>query len=67
MLSPINTVPFPTQYPAAPQDDAALQRKKRSIDAPRSQLEPQESDGSARNSRRTGSGGLDSLGKGNLL
>ncbi|KAE9657963.1 hypothetical protein EJD88_07620 [Pseudomonas sp. PB105] len=67
MLSPINSAVPPLQYPAAPQDDAALQRKKRSIDEPRSQLEPQESDGSARNSRRTGSGGLDSLGKGNLL
>lgn len=66
MLSPINFTPLPPQYPTTPQDDAALQRKKRSIDDPHSQLEPQESDGSTRNRRHRG-GGLDSLGKGNLL
>jgi hypothetical protein len=67
MLSPINSALYPLQYPAAPQDDAPLQRKKRSMDAAQSQMGPQASDGSARNSRRTGSGGLDSLGNGNLL
>jgi len=66
MISSINAVQLPPQNPTAPQDEATLQRKKRSIEAPQSQLEPQEADGSARN-RRTGSGGLDSLGRGNLL
>ncbi|WP_053132112.1 hypothetical protein [Pseudomonas sp. MIACH] len=66
MISSINTVQLPAQYPPAPQDDAAPQRKKRSIEELQSQLEPQESDGSARD-RRTGSGSLDSLGRGNLL
>ncbi|WP_431700828.1 hypothetical protein [Pseudomonas sp. BR20] len=65
MLSPINATPLPAYLPIAPQDDTVLQRKKRSLETPQSQLEPQASDGSSR--RRHGSGGLDSLGKGNLL
>ncbi|CRM44536.1 hypothetical protein FIV41_24540 [Pseudomonas marginalis] len=65
MLSSINATPLPPPPPTTPQDDTALQRKKRSIEDPQLQLEPQEADGSSRNRPR--SGGLDSLGKGNLL
>lgn len=65
MLSSINATPLPPLPPTAPQDATALQRKKRSIEEPQSQLEPQEADGSSRS--RPKSGGLDSLGKGNLL
>lgn len=66
MLGPINSPPLPAQYPTAPNDDAPLQRNKRSIDGPQSQLEPQDADGSARDGRHRNTGSLDSLGKGNL-
>ncbi|QHF46873.1 hypothetical protein PspS35_24925 [Pseudomonas sp. S35] len=58
---------YPTANPPQPHDDAALQRKKRSIDAPQSQLEPHAHDGSSGSRRHRGGSGLDSLGKGNLL
>jgi len=66
MISSINTVQLPPQYPTAPQDDAALQRKKRSIEEPQSRQGRQEADGSTQKPRNR-SGGLDSLGGGNLL
>lgn len=68
MLGAINHTLGNFQYPTLQQDDAGLQRKKRSIDDTRTQLSAADVESSAANDRRrkTG-GGLDSLGQGNLL
>ncbi|EFQ61309.1 hypothetical protein PSH66_24355 [Pseudomonas sp. FP597] len=68
MLGAINSTLGNFQYPPLQQDDAISQRKKRSIEQYPFQLNAQESDGSTHTDARRGrSGGLDSLGKGNLL
>lgn len=68
MISGINHSLGNFQYPPLQQDDAEPQRRKRSIDSTRMQLNSAEPDGTASNDRsRKRSGGLDHLGRGNLL
>ncbi|KGE67120.1 hypothetical protein K814_0114985 [Pseudomonas fluorescens LMG 5329] len=68
MLSAINHSLGNFQYPPLQQDDAEPQRRKRSIDATHTQQSVADPESAAGNDRRrkTG-GGLDSLGRGNLL
>ncbi|ASV34729.1 hypothetical protein CI807_00540 [Pseudomonas sp. NS1(2017)] len=68
MLSAINHSLGSFQYSPLQQDDAEPQRRKRSIEATHTQQSAADPEGTAANDRRrkTG-GGLDSLGRGNLL
>lgn len=53
--------------PHPPHDDAALQRKKLGINDPHPQRDPNAYGSFSGNGRRQDGGGLDSLGKGNVL
>jgi len=68
MISGINHSLGNFQYPPLQQDDAEPQRRKRSIDSTQMHLNSAEPDGTATNDRsRKRGGGLDHLGRGNLL
>jgi hypothetical protein len=69
MLGAISPFLGHLQLPTPQHDDVALQRKKRSLDSHSLPLDPQQTDTAPRHNRRrgSGSGSLDSLGKGNLL
>lgn len=68
MLSAINHSLGSFQYPPLQQDDAEPQRRKRSIEATHTQQSAADLEGPAANDRcRKTGGGLDSLGRGNLL
>lgn len=68
MISGINHSLGNVQYPPLQQDDAGAQRRKRSMDTTHMPLNTAEPEGKAANDRRRNTnGGLDSLGRGNLL
>lgn len=67
MLGAISPFLGNVQFPTPQHNDAAVQRKKRSLDSDTLPLDPLQTDNAPRHNRRRGSGGLDSLGKGNLL
>lgn len=68
MLSAINHSLGSFQYPTLQLDDAEPQRRKRSIDATYMQQSAADPESAAANDRGSKSGGgLDSLGRGNLL
>ncbi|AZF07256.1 hypothetical protein [Pseudomonas sp. R5-89-07] len=68
MISGINHSLGNIQYPPLQQDDAGPQRRKRSIDTTQVQLNTTGLDGmEASDHSKKRSGGLDSLGRGNIL
>ncbi|POM13260.1 hypothetical protein [Pseudomonas orientalis] len=68
MVSGINHSLSSFQYPPLQQDDAGPQRTKRSIDPTATQQNAFEPEGMAADDRRKNKGGgLDSLGRGNVL
>lgn len=68
MVSGINHSLSSFQYPPLLQDDAGSQRTKRSIDPTSTQRNAVEPEGMAANDRsKNRGGGLDGLGRGNVL